>query len=60
MTNDIKRGFTVAEAADYIGRSESFVRKLKNENRLPAFRDGKALTFLKEHLDEYLNNLEAA
>jgi len=56
----MKRGYTVAEAADYIGRSPSYLRELKRKNRIPARRDGKLLIFFVEDLDDYLNNLEAA
>lgn len=37
----------------YIGKSKSPVRKLKRDNRLPARRDGKSLTLLRED-DAYL------
>ena len=55
-----KRAFTVPEAADYIGRSASYVRQLKRDNRLPARRDGKSLIFLKEDLDFFLDQLPEA
>lgn len=55
-----KRGYTAPEAAAYIGKSVSFVRQLKRDNKLPARRDGKALVFLREDLDAYLDNLEDA
>jgi excisionase family DNA binding protein len=59
-TTPNKRGFTVPEAAIYIGRSPSFIRALKRNNRIPAKRDGKALIFLREDLDRYLDNLPEA
>lgn len=55
-----KRAFTVVEAANYIGKSPSFIRALKRDNRLPAKRDGKSLIFLREDLDFYLNELPEA
>lgn len=55
-----KRAFTVPEAAAYIGRSPSFVRQLKRDNRLPAKRDGKMLIFFVEDLDAYLDALPEA
>ena len=55
-----KRGYTVQEAAVYIGRSVSYVRQLKRENRLPARRDGKLLMFLREDLDAFLDSLPDA
>ena len=55
-----KRAYTVPEAAEYIGRSASYVRQLKRDNRLPARRDGKSLIFLREDLDFYLDELPEA
>lgn len=58
--SDTKRAFTVLEAAEYLGKSASFVRRLKRENRLAARRDGKLLVFLREDLDAYLDQLPEA
>ena len=55
-----KRAFNVPDAAEYIGRSESYVRKLKRDNRLAGRRDGKSLIFLREDLDSYLDGLPEA
>jgi excisionase family DNA binding protein len=55
-----KRAYTVPEAASYLGKSPSFVRQLKRDNRLPARRDGKSLIFLREDLDLYLDALPEA
>ena len=55
-----KRAYTVPEAAAYLGRSASFIRQLKRDNRLPARRDGKSLIFLREDLDLYLDGLPEA
>lgn len=61
MSVDVaKRAFTAPEAATYIGRSETYVRQLKRENKLPARRDGKALLFLREDLDAWLDGLAEA
>lgn len=53
----VKRGFSTAEAADYIGRSESHIRRLKRDKKLAARRDGAVVTYLLEDLDAYLDSL---
>lgn len=57
-----KRGFTIAEASHYIGRSESFIRMLVRENYLVGRRHGPdspraTLTFLREDLDAFLDGM---
>ncbi|NYE19450.1 excisionase family DNA-binding protein [Microbacterium immunditiarum] len=53
-----KRAYTVHEAAIYIGRSDSFLRQLKRDNKIVARRDGKLLIFFREDLDDYLDSLK--
>lgn len=57
-----KRGFTEKEAAEYIGMSRSFLRQDRmngiRKNRTPGppyVKNGRAVRYLKEHLDEWLN-----
>lgn len=59
-----KRGYSTAEAAAYIGRSESFLRKLKRDNKIVAHRASdnprETVTYLREDLDAYLDTLVEA
>ena len=60
----LKRGFSTRQAADYIGRSISWLRKRRLRGRDdpgepgPAFiRDGMTVTYLREDLDKFLDEL---
>jgi len=46
--------FTLAQAADYMGVSESTVKKLWQERRLTGVKVGRLVRFRPEHLDEYI------
>lgn len=61
----VKRAFTIQEAAHYLGRSVSYVRKLMREDELIGRRSDpsnkrETLIFLLEDLDAYLDTLEVA
>ncbi|WP_181905746.1 helix-turn-helix domain-containing protein [Microbacterium bovistercoris] len=52
-----KRGFTVAEAALYLGISEWVLRCEVRENRLAARKRGTTLLFDRAELDRYFDSL---
>ena len=55
-----RRGYSVANAALYLGLSESFLNKARvNQTKLPGpdfIRVGVRCIYLRESLDEYLDN----
>lgn len=67
VTSAQKRGFTTREAANYIGRSASWLRKKRLRgpddpgDAGPRFlkTDGGSAIYLKEDLDAWLNQLTA-
>lgn len=46
--------FTVKEVADYLNCSESAIRKLKTESKIPHFRLGKKILFEKRFINQWL------
>ncbi len=62
--SEAKRGYTTAEAASYIGMSQSFLRQLLRDNKIVARRAGETdrspLIWLREDLDDYLDSLMEA
>jgi excisionase family DNA binding protein len=47
---------TTAEAADYLGVSQRFIRRLVQERRIPFYRLGKLVRFDQRDLDAFLDN----
>ncbi|WP_076541093.1 AlpA family transcriptional regulator [Shewanella sp. UCD-KL21] len=63
-TPPIKRALSEIETAEYIGMSRSFLRQSRmegnRENRTPAppfVKIGRAVRYLKDDLDHWLDNL---
>lgn len=52
-----KRGFTMAEAAHYLGISEWTIQKEVRESRLVAKKRGSTVLFDKDELDRYFDAL---
>lgn len=54
----MKEGYTmnVPGVADYIGCSESMVRKLVRTNEIPFYRLGTKLVFQKSVIDRWISN----
>jgi len=52
-----KRGFTVAEAAVYIGISEWVLRGELRDNRIVAKKRGTTILFDRSELDRYFDSL---
>lgn len=44
----------ISAAADYLGVSERFMRRLVEERRIPYFKVGKFIRFSVEDLDDFL------
>ena len=53
MAADYSKWMTVAQAAEYMGYKESYVRKLAEECRLPYYKPGKCIRFKRSDLDDY-------
>jgi excisionase family DNA binding protein len=60
MNTEAKRGFTREEAADYVGVSFYKIAAAIRENRLPAKRHGKDVIVLREDLDAFIDQMNAA
>lgn len=63
--NNIKRGFSSKEAANYLGISESTLRQSRmdgtRENRLPPppfIKAGKKILYLRDALDRWLESYQ--
>jgi excisionase family DNA binding protein len=54
---DTKRGFTVAEAAGYLGISEWVLRNEMRHNRIAAKKRGSTILFDRDELDRYFDDL---
>jgi excisionase family DNA binding protein len=52
-----KRGYTVAEAAQYLGISDWVLRAEVRNNRLAAKKRGSTVLFDREELDRYFDDL---
>ena len=52
-----KRGYTVAEAADYLGLSDWVVRSEIRENRIAAKKRGTTVLIDRAELDRYFDAL---
>lgn len=53
----VKRGYTVKEAAEYLGCGVSTVRQLIRDNTLPAKKQGTKTLLDVRHLDAYFDAL---
>lgn len=53
---DIKRGFTYAEAAYYLGIGPDLVKKLARDSELPVAYIKSKPVILREDLDQYLES----
>jgi anthranilate phosphoribosyltransferase len=68
MQQQTKRGFSTREAATYLGRSPSWLRKKRLRGVLDPDEPGPtyvktpsgAVLYLREQLDNWLDNLERA
>lgn len=56
----MKRGYTREEAASYCGVSVYKIRDAIRDNHLPAKRHGKDVIVLREDLDAFLDQMDAA
>lgn len=54
-----KRGYTVKEAATYLGISEWSLRVVIRSNKLPVRRHGTTILVDRADLDDYFNGLPA-
>lgn len=52
-----KRGFTVAEACEYLGLSDWVLRNEMRNNRIAAKRRGSTVLFDRAELDRYFDDL---
>lgn len=55
-----KRLMTVAEAAEYIGRSKQALYHLANQGKIPVKRDGARLFFDRVELDAWIASMPGA
>lgn len=53
----VKRGFTVREAAEYLGISEWILRGEMREKRIAAKKRGTTILFDRAELDRYFDDL---
>lgn len=56
-TDVTKRGFTVAEAAAYLGISDWVLRNEMRNNRIAAKKRGSTILFDRDELDRYFDDL---
>jgi excisionase family DNA binding protein len=54
----MKEVMNVKEVAKYLNCSESCIRKLKREQKIPFFRVATKLLFYKEKIDKWLSETE--
>jgi excisionase family DNA binding protein len=52
-----KLGYSVKEAAEYLGISEWVLRDEMRNNRISAKKRGTTVLFAKDELDRYFNDL---
>lgn len=57
MTEITKRGYTVAEASQYLGLSEWVLRDEMRNNRIAAKKRGTTVLFDRDELDRYFDDL---
>ena len=50
----VKRLYSVKEASEYLGRSESALREMQWAGKFPYVKDGRRVLFDKEDLDAWI------
>ena len=53
----MKKYFNVDEAADFTGRTPDAIRRMVERGQIPYRKWGKRVIFVREELEEFLDNL---